>query len=361
MTPKLRRWIDLLAALLRRKYPVTLEDLCKEVPGYPEANDAKGDPGKAARRRMFERDKKELRDFGIPIATVAIEGNQGYGLDRAGFYLPYLELLKDGRKTTPRRPGRYGYRSLPSLCFEPDELAAIYLAGTRVEKLGIPGLAADARSAVRKLGHDLPMPVDADDGVHHLRQTRAAEDGAFEALSDALTRRKHVAFTYHSIGRDDTAGRTVFPYGLFYLGNHWYLAAVAPGEGLVKKFRLSRISDVEVNAVRPDTPDFTVPKSFDLKAQAQSKHVWELGSGDVTEVLVRVTAETGTALAAMEMGDPLRGDPTARRFRVRRLDAFARWILGAGGAVVPLAPPELVTAFRDQVHAAQALYAGDAP
>ncbi len=76
---------------------------------------------------------------------------------------------------------------------------------------------------------------------------------------------------------------------------------------------------------------------------------------------MRVTAETGTALAAMEMGDAVSGDPAARRFRVRRLDAFARWILGAGGAVVPLSPPELVTAFRDQVRAAQALYAGEVP
>ncbi len=358
MTPKLRRWIDLLAALLRRRYAVTLDELCTEVPGYPGAG-TKQDI--AARRRMFERDKKELRDFGIPIATVPIEDRQGYSLDRAHFYLPYLELLKDGRKTTPKRPGRFGYRSLPSLCFEPDELSAIYQAGARVEKLGIPSLASDARSAVRKLGHDLPVPEDeADDGVHISRRNPAAEDGAFEALGEALTRGKRVTFTYHSIGRDDTTERIVEPYGLFYLGNHWYLAAVAPGEGLVKKFRLSRISDVEVNPVTPDTPDFAVPKGFKLKEHAESKHAWELGSGDLTEVLVRVTAETGTALAAMEMGDAVGGDPTARRFRVRRLDAFVRWILGAGGAVVPLSPPALVTVFRDQVRATQALYAGGA-
>jgi predicted DNA-binding transcriptional regulator YafY len=358
MTPKLRRWIDLLAALLRRKYAVTLEDLCPEVPGYPGAGTKQEI---AARRRMFERDKRELRDFGIPIATVPIEDKTGYSLDRAHFYLPYLELLKDGRKTTPKRVGRFGYHSLPSLCFEPDELSAIYHVGARIERLGIPGLAADARSAVRKLGHDLPMPDDeGDDGVRLLHRNPAAEAGVFDSLGEALTRRKRVTFSYHSIGRDDTSRRTVEPYGLFYLGNHWYLAAVAPGEGLVKKFRLSRISDVEVNPVAPDTPDFSVPKSFKLKEHAESKHAWELGSGDLTEVLVRVTAETGTALAAMEMGDPVGGDPTARRFRVRRLDAFARWILGAGGAVVPLSPPELVTAFRDQVRAALAQYAGEA-
>jgi hypothetical protein len=56
------------------------------------------------------------------------------------------------------------------------------------------------------------------------------------------------------------------------------------------------------------------------------------------------------------LGEPFDGDPTARRFRVRRLDTFARWILGAGGAVLPLAPPELVTEFRSQVEATRRLY-----
>lgn len=360
MTPKLRRWIDLLAALLRRRYAVPFEELCAEVPGYPAvANPTQ----RESRRRMFERDKKELRDFGIPVDTVTLkDGELGYTLRVTDFYLPYLELLKDGRKISPPRVGRDGYRSLPSLCFEPDELEEIVLAAGRVEHLGIPSLAVDSRSAVRKLGHDLAIDDGAgDDGVRHLRQARAAEGEVFDLLSDALSRHKRVSFTYHSIGRDKTSERTVEPYGLFYLGNHWYLAAVAPGEGLVKKFRLSRIDSVTVNQSKPDTPDFTVPRRFDLKAHAESQHAWELGSGDVTEVLVRVTAETGSALASMAMGDAVTGDPTAWRFRVRRLDPFVRWILGAGGAVVPLAPPELVTAFRDQVSAARALYAGDAP
>ena len=72
---------------------------------------------------------------------------------------------------------------------------------------------------------------------------------------------------------------------------------------------------------------------------------------------VRVTAATGAALAAGKLGEAVDGDPSARRFRVRRLDTFARWILGAGGGVVPLAPAELVAAYRSQVDAALARYA----
>jgi len=64
MVPKLQRWIDLLAALLRRRYPVSFEQLIEDVPGYQAR-------GKAdeSRRRVFERDKDELRRFGVPIIT----------------------------------------------------------------------------------------------------------------------------------------------------------------------------------------------------------------------------------------------------------------------------------------------------
>ena len=61
---KIQRWIDLLAALLRRRFPAPLEELAREVPGYDTGQN------KAALRRTFERDKDELRAFGIPIETV---------------------------------------------------------------------------------------------------------------------------------------------------------------------------------------------------------------------------------------------------------------------------------------------------
>lgn len=356
MTPKLRRWIDLLAALLRRRYPAPFEELRREVPGYPESS-AHPEPRQVfeARRRMFERDKQELRSFGIPIESRNLgDGELGYVLDRTHFYMPYLHLLQDGRRSTPRRPGRYGYASLPSLTFEPDELAAVFQAARRVEAMGVPSLAADARSALRKLGHDLPVTgADHADGVDHLPQPGAELAAVFDPLSEALAARKRVTFTYHSMDRDAVSRRTVLPYGLFYLGHHWYLAAAAPGEGLVKNFRLSRIRDLEVNG-RSATPDYEIPAAFSLREHAAARHAWELGSGDVTEVMVRVTATTGAALGAAALGEPVDGDPTARRFRVRRLDTFARWILGAGGAVLPLAPPELVREFTAQVEAAAA-------
>jgi len=354
MNAKLHRWVDLLAALLRRRFPVGFQTLVDEVPAY-----GNGKQSPAARRRMFERDKKELRAFGIPVETRDLgEGELGYVLSPASFYLPYLHLLRDGRKTSPKSRDRFGYRSLPSLTFEPDELMAVARAARRVETLGVPSLTDDARSALRKLGHDLPEALEApDDGVHRLHRGPKADEAVFEALSGALVARKRVTFSYRSMDRDETTDRVVEPYGLFYLGHHWYLAGSAPGETLVKNYRLSRIDSVQVNAEQPETPDYEIPKRFALAEHARSRQSWELGTGDVVEVTVRVARQTGAALAASRLGSEVDGDPSLRRFAVRRVDPVVRWLMGSAGDVVPVEPEAVVDRYRMMVKETAQRYA----
>src|SRR5918999_3733078 len=104
---KIQRWIDLLAALLRRRFPVSLEELKREVPGYLYI------VNKTALRRTFERDKDELRVFGIPIETITSpEGESGYRLQPQHFYLPYLTLRSGTTATRPRKVDKYGYKAL---------------------------------------------------------------------------------------------------------------------------------------------------------------------------------------------------------------------------------------------------------
>ncbi|MBA3258867.1 MAG: hypothetical protein H0T68_05290, partial [Gemmatimonadales bacterium] len=132
-SPKIQRWIDLLAALLRHHYPVTFDRLIAEVPAYAAEQKAE------SRRRTFERDKDELRQFGIPIETLDhVDGDvKGYRLRIRDFYLPYLTLRSQGA-AKPRKLDREGYRSLPTLSFEPEELQAVADAAARVRQLGDP-------------------------------------------------------------------------------------------------------------------------------------------------------------------------------------------------------------------------------
>ncbi len=342
---KIQRWIDLLAALLARKYPVPLEELVRDVPGYA------ADQNKAALRRMFERDKDELRTFGIPIETVqSAEGEvMGYRLDARHFYLPYLTLRSEGRPSQPKKVDRYGYRSLAMLTFEPDELAAVADAAARVRELGDPLLAEHVDSAMRKLACDLPVDASASGSTQVVPARAKARPDVLARLGDALKRRKRVTFSYHTMGTDATGSRTVEPFGLFFLNQHWYLAGRAPDDETIKNYRLNRIGDVEVEAARPGSPDYEIPPSFDLRAHARSRQSWELGAGDAVTASVHFRAQTGAASAAARLGEAVAGHPDRRRFQVRRLDAFARWLLSFAGELEPLAPRELVDEYQGLV------------
>ena len=355
---KIQRWIDLLAALLRRHFPASFEELAADVPAYQGA----GNPDSL--RRKFERDKDELREFGIPIRTVTSEAGEvtGYRLAPKDFYLPYLSVLQDGQPTEPARVDRNGYRALTLLTFDPAELSAIVDAATRVVALGDPVLSGHVESALRKLACDLPVDAvraNAPPVVFAAGQPATARDpGVFDRLGDALERRKRVSFEYLSMGSGTVSRREVEPFGLFFLSQHWYLAAREPGQPTVKNFRLGRISALEVNGSRPGSPDYEVPEGFRLREHARSRHAWELGDSDSVEAVVEFKSGIGAAVTAAELGERVPGSATARSFQVRRLDGFVRWLLALGDAVAPVSPPELVAEYRRQVDATLALYPG---
>ena len=326
--PKLQRWIDLLAALLRRRFPADFETLRQEVPAYAE-------PGRKHETlmRMFERDKDELRALGVPIETTSDgDGTMSqYRLASKQFYLPFLQLVYD----TPRalhRPRGPGYQGLPVLAFEPEELDAIARAGHRVAALGDPALAHEAMRALRKLGHDLPVPREASsDELIWLEQPPPPE--LLDQLGAALQHRKRVTFGYHSMHRDAEGARTVEPYGLAFLTGHWYLIARDVAADALRQFRVSRIRDVAVNQTKAQSADFDVPADFDLAQHAKSRQAWELGDAEQIEVTVRFHVQNGFTMPAMQLGDSVPSNAALRVFRVRRPDTFALWILGFSGDV----------------------------
>lgn len=352
-TPKIQRWIDLLAALLGRSYPATFEELARGVPAYCN-------PGQAseARARMFERDKDELRAFGVPIESVELDTDvHAYRLASADFYLPYLVAITSGGKSEPRKVSGYGYRALKTLAFEPDELVAVAEAAERVRSLGDPLLAADAESAMRKLAFDLPMDASIPIDAPLLAPSSDTVDRVvYERLGDALVRRKQVSFHYHSMESNRASERTVEPYGMFFLGSHWYLAGRDLKHDTVRNLRVSRIAELKVNASRSQSHDYEVPAGFSLREHARSRQAWELGDGTVEDVVVELVRESGAAKSAVRLGQAVKGEPRQRRFSVRRPDVFCRWLLSFAGDARPVSPPSMVMRFQRMVSETLAVY-----
>lgn len=357
-SPKLQRWIDLLAALLGRRLPATFAELACDVPAYlADGSVANGDPSDTL-KRMFERDKLELRELGVPIETVGEEGSDesSYRLRGRDFYLPYLGIVTARGIEVPSKLDQFGYHTLATLAFEPDELQAIVDGARLVAQAGDPALADEARRAVRKLAFDLP--VGATDGPATIAPPASrAEPRALAALGDALFRRKRVTFQYHSMDAGESTPRNVEPYGLFFIGGHWYLVGRDTAKDARRNYRVSRVRGVRANTARTGTTDYEIPPDFSLREHARSRHAWEIGDGEAFEATVAFSGDSGAVRAAAALGHPDETSPSLRRFDVRRADSFARWLLAFAGEAQPIAPESLVAEYEALVERTRAIYA----
>ncbi|MGB5303850.1 MAG: hypothetical protein WBP17_11920, partial [Gemmatimonadota bacterium] len=72
---KTQRWLDLIAFLVGRKVPVEVDQVMEAVPAYAEKYSEADETARQTVRRMFERDKDELKKLGIPIETVDLTIN----------------------------------------------------------------------------------------------------------------------------------------------------------------------------------------------------------------------------------------------------------------------------------------------
>src|SRR5258707_7958500 len=88
---KTERLLSLVVCLLSTRRYLTAEQIRQAVTGYPEQSEAF--------KRMFERDKEELRELGIPLETGPISPldgeDTGYRVQRQAYELPELRLEAD--------------------------------------------------------------------------------------------------------------------------------------------------------------------------------------------------------------------------------------------------------------------------
>src|ERR671936_1424251 len=90
------RLVNLVICLLSTRQFLTAERIRDAIPGYEPAD---GNPKTdEAFKRMFERDKAELRDLGIPLETgrnSIFDTEDGYRIARRDYELPEISLSPD--------------------------------------------------------------------------------------------------------------------------------------------------------------------------------------------------------------------------------------------------------------------------
>jgi len=294
---RLERVTDLVLVLLDTRRPLTLDAIAHQVPGYP--------PEHSARRQAFERDKRLLRDEGIPVLTERLPGHEQYGyrIDRESFYLPDLDL-------------------------EPDEQVALHLAVAGVH-LGDPS----GRDALLKLGAA---------GLGDVRPIASmVPPAALIELFEAVRTRATAGFSYRG------EPRRVAPVGLWFRFGHWYLVAWDLDRAAVRTFRVDRI---EGEVARGESDRAEVPLDVDVEA-ALPDEPWEAGGEDRIEMRIRVDA-----LEARRVADEVGQDKVVQRhddgslelaLRVSSFASIRSWVLALLDHATVTGP----AAFRDELAA----------
>ena len=292
---RLERVTDLVLVLLDTRQPLTLDAIAHQVPGYPAEH--------SARRQAFERDKRLLRDEGIPVLTKRLPGLEQYGylIDREAFYLPDLEL-------------------------EPDEQVALQLAVAGVH-LGDPS----GRDALLKLGAT---------GIGDVRPVASmVPSPALIELFEAVRTRARARFAYRG------EPRWVVPVGLRFRFGHWYLVAWDLERSAVRTFRVDRVEG-EVSREEPASAE--VPEHVDVEA-ALPEEPWQAEGDDLVPMRVRVDA-----LEARRVVDEVGEDKLVARhddgsvdlvLQVSSFFAIRSWVLGLLDHAVIVDPP----AFREEL------------
>ncbi|MEX2468049.1 MAG: WYL domain-containing protein [Gemmatimonadota bacterium] len=353
---KLQRWLDLVAYLAGRRLPVSTEYLWRAVPAYEAGLDG-NDKNKQTVRRMFERDKDELRKLGIPIDTVTysinygLEQATGYRLATKDFHLPYMKLMAEARErgadaargtadaaASPISPTSPDASSASTSDFPitPDEASAAL--GGLSELSGVPAfpLRSAARSAFRKLAFDLePNFLRETPVVYAEDPETAATRDVLRLLSGAVQRRKAVCFRYRGMTRDTEEERHVHPFGLLFQHGRWYMVGRDLDRGAERMFRLGRISDAREQAPKKGASDYEVPEEFDLETYA-GRSAWEVGEDPEGSIEVVVRFAFPRSLWAERNGHGALVEEHAdgsqlRRFRILRRDPFLRWVLSLAG------------------------------
>jgi proteasome accessory factor B len=302
-TRKSERLMNLVICLLVARTYVGKAKIREVVAGYQETSDE-------AFEKMFERDKDELRELGIPIEVGyvdrAFEDEPGYRIRRQAFELPDIRL-------------------------EADEAAVVGLAARVWQHAGLAEATSGALVKLRAGGVD----VDAS-ALSVVEPHLATPEPSFGPLWDAVLERTPVRFAYRRPGRE-AAVRTLEPYGIVSWHGHWYVVGHDRDREAVRMFRLSRVEGPVTPAGRPGS--YVVPEGTDVRALAASLEPDE-SSGGVATLRVRV----GSGFALRRQARAVESlDASWDRVEVPfgAVEAMAEQVTTHGADVVVESPDEL--------------------
>jgi proteasome accessory factor B len=320
------RLVNLVLCLLSTRQYLTADRIRTIVPGYPE------DANPEAFYRMFERDKAELRDLGIPLETGRnnpFDAAEGYRIARRDYELGDIDL-------------------------EPDEAAAVALAVRLWDSPELTGAAEVALLKLRAAG------VDVDQAAPAVVEPRVrTSEPAFATLLAAVQTGRVVTFDYRRPVPAEVRTRTVEPWGVVSWRGRWYLVGHDRDRRAARCFRLSRIVGDAKAVGKPGVVQ--APPGEDLLSYVKGIE-GDSGQGTLARLWVAKGQAQGLRRRARVVGadvvDGIEGD--LLEIELNLPESAAGWIAGFGADVEVLEPEILRKSVYERLLGALAAAEGKA-
>ena len=301
---KTERLLNLVICLLATRRFLSVQEIRAAVPGY-------GQDAEESFRRMFERDKEELRELGIPLETGtnshAHDDEPGYRIARRDYELPEIRL-------------------------EPDEAAALGLAARLWQSAPLAGATGSALLKLQAAGVATgPTAPGA------LEPRVGATEPAFEACLRAVRDGRGLRFTYRAGGGAGPTERQVEPWGVVSWRGRWYLVGRDVDRAAERVFRMSRI--VGEVAATGERGSVVPPPGLDLRATAARM------ASDEPRATARVAVRAGAGWELRRAATATAADPDREGWSILDVgfsdpQRFADRVTGYGADAVVLSPPE---------------------
>ena len=288
--------------------------------------------GISAERKSIYDDIESLQVFGLDIERADSGRNSGYYIASREFELPELKLLVDSIQSSKF----ITHKKTSQLIKKIEALASVHEAQLLQRQVYVAG-------RVKTMNESIYYNVDEiHTGISRNRKIR------FKYFEYTVTKERRP--------RKNGAYYVMSPYALTWDDENYYLVAYDSEAGIIKHFRVDKMSDISVMQEPRDGRE----AYEQLDMAAYSRKVFGMFSGEEQSVQLRfanylvgaVLDRVGRDVMIIPDGD----EHFTVRTNVVVSPQFFAWICGFGDGVRILAPDDVVVAMKEHVEKIIKLY-----
>lgn len=281
----------------------------------------------------------------LEVCTKSVHRDIEFMRDRLGLPIEY-----DARRNGYHYAEEVG--SFPTLQLTEGELFALLVAEKAVQQYRGTSFEQPLLSALRKMAEALPDTVSLhlSDWDRAISFRTSAEPllnlEVFDPLARATARCEQIEILYRKPGRREAELRVIDPYHLANINGEWYLFAYDHFRQDLRTFAPARIQSIRLTG-----KTFGRPTGFSVDKRLRDSFGVHSAEG-CFDVVLRFLPQVADYVRekrwhVSQQLRELKDGGVELQMRLSSLVEVQRWVLGWGGQVKVLRPPELVDGVRN--------------